>query len=216
LVRKLRDVVKGIESWAEAGSNYRSFPWRKRPTPYRVLVAELLLRRTTAAAVQRVYEDFLAAYPDLDSLSGANNAELEAVLKTIGYHKSRAIIFKEVASDLISKYGGIPDSLENLLAVKNIGLYTAAAIISLGYCRPLPMVDTNVTRVLSRVLDKKISQKEAFLALRHVLPHDYKRFNLSLLDFGASVCTYGVPLCYKCPVAKYCSYEPKSAAPTVQ
>jgi A/G-specific adenine glycosylase len=211
--KTLRKIVEGIEEWSKVSGNYRRFPWREDPDPYRVLVAELLLRRTTAAAVSRVYNDFLRTFPNLESLVGSDTKEIESKLKTLGYQKLRATIFKEVASAMILNFDGIPASLEELQSVKNIGLYTSAAIVCLGYCKPMPMVDTNITRVLSRIIAKKISQRSAFEILVKVLPEDFKRFNLSMLDFSALICRYGTPSCYMCPIANKCSYEPKTPAP---
>jgi A/G-specific adenine glycosylase len=165
-----------------------------------------LLRRTTAQAVSRIYDNFVESYPSIEHLSKANIAQLENDLKTIGYQKVRARLIKEVATELFSTYRGIPDSLEKLLSVKHIGLYTAAAIISLGYGKPLPMIDTNVIRILSRVYGSEITQKQAFDLLKVCIPSNFKEFNLGLLDFGALVCRYKNPLCNICPVRGICAY----------
>jgi len=203
-----------ILNWAE--TNTRSFSWRSKLTPYRILVAELLLRRTTAQAVDRIYESFVKKYPDLQALSGADVGVLEQDLKTIGYNVQRSKVMKEVATDIIKKFGDIPEGLEQLMSVKHIGLYTAAAVVSLGYGKPLPMVDSNIIRVIGRYYGKKMSQIQVFELLRQNMPKEHQKFNLAMLDFGALVCRYGVPLCYKCPVSTRCSCEPKTREPRFQ
>lgn len=199
-----REIVNAILEWSE--ENIREFPWRKDYSPYKVLIAELLLRRTTAQAVQRVYNEFIDSYPDLQQLSNAIIGELEDRLRTLGYHRLRAALVREVASEMLSKYQGIPDTLEKLLSIKHIGLYTAAAIMSLGYNKPLPMVDTNVLRILGRVYGRSTTQQQAFELLNGKLPVDFRRFNLALLDFGALVCRYKDPLCHICPLNNLCTY----------
>ncbi|AIC14306.1 HhH-GPD family protein [Nitrososphaera viennensis] len=203
-IDKEKEIVNTVLHWSRR--NIRDFPWRNGFSPYRVLIAELLLRRTTAQAVQRVYDEFIETYPDLQHLSKASIGELEDRLKTLGYHRLRAILIREVVSEMLSKYKGIPDTLEELLSIKHIGLYTAAAIISLGYNKPLPMVDTNVLRILGRVYGRSMTQQQAFELLKGKLPVDSRRFNLSLLDFGALVCRYKNPLCHVCPLNDSCTY----------
>jgi len=203
-----RPQVSSILEWARA--NKREFSWRRGLSPYRVLVAELLLRRTTASAVERVFEKFVTKYPDLQALSNADLLSLEEDLSTLGYHKSRSRIIKELATEMLSKYGGIPDSLGSLLSIKQLGLYTAGAILSLGYDRPAPMVDTNVLRILSRLSGSQIKQGEAYDILEDLLPQDFKGFNLSMLDFGAIMCRYKDPLCNVCPLKTSCHYSLKA------
>jgi A/G-specific adenine glycosylase len=196
--------IECLLHWAE--NNTRDFPWRKNITPYRILVAELLLRRTTASAVKRIYEPFIEKYPSLKQLSEADQAILKDDLKTIGYQQFRSSFFKDIASSLLLIFGSIPDSFEELLSVKQVGLYTAAAVSSLGYGLPLPMVDTNVIRILSRVYGKHFTQYEAFTLLKKILPKDFKKFNFALLDLGALICRYKNPLCSQCPLQHKCNY----------
>ena len=129
--RKRREIVRRTLLWGR--DNVRDFPWRRDRTPYRVLVAEIILRRTTAKAACRVYGAFLRRYPDVYTLSRADVGELEALLSAIGYHKQRALILKEVAQFVVSKYNGvIPNRREDLEAIPHVGHYTAGAVLSLG------------------------------------------------------------------------------------
>jgi A/G-specific adenine glycosylase len=208
-----RQFVDSVLIWADR--NTRDFPWRSNYSPYRVLIAELLLRRTTASAVQRVYEKFLEEYPDLEHLSHANVAELENMLSTLGYQKSRARFIREIANTMWSKYSTVPNSLEALLSIQQVGLYTAAAVISLGFNMPAPMVDSNVLRILSRIYGRHIRQDEAFRLLKDAMPRCFKEFNLALLDFGAMVCRYKNPLCGSCPMKLTCHFALEGRKRTV-
>jgi A/G-specific adenine glycosylase len=198
------EEVKSILEWGEI--NFRDFSWRQNTTPYRVLIAEILLRRTTASAADRVYKNFIEKYPDLKTLSEASEMVLASEIKGLGYNIIRSKILKEVSESLLSRYKNIPDNLDHLISVKHIGLYIAAAILSLGYNSPLPMVDSNVIRIMSRFYGKKVSQKECFHILESKLPTEFKIFNLILLDLGALICKPRYPLCTVCPIRKNCDF----------
>jgi len=202
------EEVRNILEWGE--TNFRNFPWRQNTTPYRILIAEILLRRTTAVAADRVYKKFIEKYPDLRTLSKASEMVLASEIKALGYNIIRSKILKEVSESLLSRYENIPDDLDNLISIKHIGLYIAAAILSLGYNSPLPMVDSNIIRIMSRFYGKKISQKGCFNILESKLPTEFKTFNLTLLDLGALICKPRYPLCSMCPIRKNCGFGKKS------
>ena len=206
--RRKRYFQQALLEWAK--SNLREFPWRKNRTPYRVLVAEVILRRTTSKAASRVYEEFLKRWPDVRSLASADIRELEEFLKAIGYHKQRAKILKSMANFIVSEYGGrIPNDIKLLLRIPHVGFYIAGAILSLGYGTPAPMVDSNVQRILTRVFKRHLPEKPPLRLLlslaRELLPEDrHEIFNLALLDLGALICRYDRPRCEKCPLAPLC------------
>jgi len=206
--RRKYDIRRAILEWGR--HNIRDFPWRRNRSPYKVLVSEILLRRTTASAVLRVYEAFLARYPDVWSLAKADLGELESLLKTIGYHKERALILQEIANVIVCKYGGeIPKDKDELLRIPHIGSYIAGAILSLGYGIPAAMVDSNVERIYSRVFAKSIPKKglrHAILAIAEGLvpPERHEVYNYALLDLGATVCRYDRPRCKICPLSGLC------------
>jgi A/G-specific adenine glycosylase len=198
------EEVRNILEWGQ--TSLRDFPWRQNTTPYRILIAEILLRRTTAKAAGRIYKDFVEKYPDLQTISKTSEAAIASEIKGLGYNIARSKILKEVSDSLLSRYGHIPDNLDNLLSIKHIGLYIAAAIASLGYNTPLPMVDSNVIRIMSRFYGKKVSQEKCFHILESKLPPEFKTFNLTLLDLGALICKPRYPLCNMCPIRKNCEY----------
>lgn len=203
-------IRKALLKWGE--EHYRHFTWRENRTPYSVLVSEILLKRTTASAAKRMYEEFLSTYPDLETLAKADREKLEKLLKTIGYHKRRTDILIEVASYILSRYGGqIPRSRKDLLEIPFVGPYTSGAILSLGYGIPSAMVDSNVERIIRRLFLKHLSQKKSFRIVLEIADmfapeENNQNYNFALLDFGALVCRYGTPKCKVCPINEFCDY----------
>jgi A/G-specific adenine glycosylase len=203
-------IQKGLLEWAK--KNIRQFPWRENRTPYSVLVAEVLLKRTTASAVLRIYKEFMTLYPSIVELAKADRSELEKRLLTIGYHKRRADILIHIAKYLTEEHGDqIPKTREELLEIPHVGHYTANAILSLGYGVPSAMVDSNVDRIIKRLFMEHLRQKAPLRMIQttadKLAPKDNNQFyNLALLDFGALVCRYGIPKCRICSISKSCDY----------
>jgi len=199
-----------ILRWAE--QNLRDFPWRKNPTPYVTLITEVLLRRTTASAVLRIYPAFMREYDDPKRIAAVEETELASALSTIGYHKQRARILKAIAKYLIEKFNGtVPCSKESLLEIPHVGSYTAGAILSLGCGQPSAMVDTNVERIYGRVFLSHLPKRGRKrliepIASMYVPPDKHQTYNFALLDLAALICTYGIPRCGKCPVKGLCDY----------
>jgi A/G-specific adenine glycosylase len=203
-------IAIALQQWSQ--NALRDFPWRKNITPYKILVAEFLLKRTTATAVNRVFEDFIRLYPSLEALSTADSNELSQFLKTLGYHKERSKTIKEAAQFIMDKYNGkIPKDRESLIGIPNIGPYTAGAILSLGFGIKAPMKDSNVNRILQRVFFKNLPKRSVNRILMEVAQEivpktNYQIFNLALIDLGASVCTYRKANCKICPLKDVCDY----------
>lgn len=196
--------------WAE--THFRCFPWREAPTPYSVLVAETLLRRTTASAVSKLFNAFILQYPDIQKLAEADRDKLEKLLLKVGYNKQRARILIEIAQFAVNHYNcQIPGDKKMLLKIPHVGDYTANAIMSLGYGIPSAMVDSNVSRIIKRVFKSQLPEKVSLKTIQTVAdmlaPQEgNQRYNLTLLDFGALICTYGIPKCTICPLNQICDY----------
>jgi A/G-specific adenine glycosylase len=189
--------------------NYRDFLWRQNRTPYRVLVSEILLKRTTAPAAADLYPKFIALYPTVESLAKADRKELETLLARIGYHRKRADILIEVAKCILGRHGGeIPKTKEALLEIPNIGPYTAAAVLTLGYGTPSAMVDSNVERIIKRLFLRFDPKPRAVREMAEILAPESENqaYSFALLDLGALVCRYGVPKCNICPIRDLCDY----------
>ena len=201
----------------------RDLPWRKQAnlTPYRILVAELLLKRTTAAAAARSYLAFLTEYPDLESLCATTTARLEARFAQVGLHRQRAKSTSNLARYLTEQHQStLPDLLEDLLRVPSIGPYSARAILSFGFDKPNAVVDSNVQRIFRRFHgvqpseSNKISDDQALVD--QLLPiHAHRQFNFAMIDLGSLVCRPVSPDCQRCPLSETCNYRSVGSASSV-
>lgn len=189
----------------------RVLPWRENPTPYRVWVSEIMLQQTRVEAVKPYYERFLSAFPTVEDLAKAPVDRVLKMWEGLGYY-NRVRNLQKGAQVVMERYGGqVPASFEELRSLPGIGDYTAGAIASIAFQIPVPAVDGNVLRVISRVLcrrdnilDPKVKgrmEKE----IREILPKRVGDFNQSLMELGAMVCLPGgPPKCLLCPLGKIC------------
>lgn len=128
----------------------RAYPWRARPTPYRVLVSEIMLHQTQASRVEPVFAAFVRRWPSARALAAASRAEVVKAWSGLGYNR-RAVALHEAARVIVAEHGGrVPRSLGALRRLPGVGPYTAAAVASIAFGEPVPLVDTNVRRVLAR------------------------------------------------------------------
>lgn len=216
---KAKPFVEELTEWGK--SNCREFPWREEArSPYEVFIAEMLLRRTTAEAVEPVYREFLERYPDLSALSSADKDELAELLQPLGLHNKRAKALRDITSQLV--FSGIPETEEKLLDLPHVGPYVANATLCFGYGKRRPIVDANVARIYSRVfgfdvMDEQLHEDNYLWDFAEsLLPaEDYQSYNLALLDFGAKLCTAQSPNCTSCFANDYCVYfSEREAEPT--
>lgn len=192
--------------------NRRLFPWRSERDPYKVLIAELMLQRTQAKQVARVFKNFIDAFPTLDDAVTADPQKVSFILKPLGLkHRIPRIIhvLKKIA---VEYHGKIPDDYHRLISIPGIGRYIASAILCFGYGKSVPVVDVNVVRVLSRFFGITSSKRRphtdpAFWNLsRELIPENKgPEFNEALIDFAAMVCTKD-PRCSTCPLSQACHY----------
>ena len=212
---------KGPSSFADrvlkwADKNFSDFPWRQHRSPYEILVAEVLLKRTTASAAARVYDDFLLRFPSLQDIASAPDEELVKALSSVGLQRQRARSMKHLAGWLLSQHNGsIPSDLEGLLEVPGLGDYSAAAILSFGYGVPAAVLDANVERILLRVFSNTMLPRPSWTLLRelaqHLLPKEgHREYNYGLLDLGRLICRYAGPRCGECPLASICDFYNRS------
>src|SRR6185436_5567502 len=208
-----KDFHRSLLSWYTRCR--RDLPWRvarkhatsERPDPYYVLVSEAMLQQTQVATVIPYFNRFMAAYPTLRDLAGANEQEILRLWQGLGYY-SRARCLLGTAKILVDqKNGEIPSTVEELLELPGIGRYTAGAIASLAFETRAPIVDGNVARVLSRLdLIREASKESLWTRAEEILPQ--KRigdFNSALMELGATICTPRAPKCLLCRVQKHCA-----------
>ena len=189
----------------------RDLPWRKTRDPYRVLVSEVMLQQTQVARVTEYYPRFLARFPDLETLASARPKAVRDAWDGLGYY-ARARNLHALAKQVSGAGGQVPEDPEELIKLPGVGPYTAGAVASFAYEKPVPAVDTNVARVLRRVFLGTDGQRNTYDArLRRlaaaIVPKDGKRawrFNQAMMELGALVCTARRPKCGECPVQQGC------------
>ena len=201
---------KRLISWGE--QNLRNYPWRETSDPYSILIAEFLLQRTDAAQVLPIYEVFLARYSTVEKLAIAEVEALTQLLQPLGLF-SRAERLSQTAKIIVGKHRGkIPESERELLKLPGIGRYTARAICSQAFGQPSAVLDTNVARILERFFGieggrVKSRCKILWSQAEAIAPDtEVGRWNLTLLDFGAIICTARNPHCSECPLSQRCPW----------
>ncbi|WP_056934145.1 HhH-GPD family protein [Thermococcus barophilus] len=210
--RKVRFFVENLLKWYTKYG--RDFPWRKSKNPYHILIAELMLQRTKASQVERVYLEFIEEFPDLVSLSKASQDRVRQYFSKLGLEwRARKVI--ALAKILVNKYQGeIPCDRDELLSLPGIGEYISAAILSFACNIPIAVVDSNVVRVLSRYFgitpkgegrrDRRILQLASM-----ILPKEnHREYNFAIIDFASEICTPKNPKCFMCPLREMCSAFP--------
>ncbi|MHA1569502.1 MAG: A/G-specific adenine glycosylase [Alphaproteobacteria bacterium] len=189
----------------------RDLPWRNRPTPYRVWVAEIMAQQTQLQTVVPYFARFIKRFPTVAALAAAPIDDVLALWSGLGYYR-RARDLHHAAQILMEQHGGkLPRETETLMRLPGIGRYTAGAIASIAYRQPTPVLDGNVIRVLARLFDVADDTNKAAtrnrlweLAALLVPADDPRAFNEGLMELGALICTPQSPDCPMCPVVKHC------------
>lgn len=202
--------VADLLAWFRA--NPRPMPWRGHPDPYAVWVSEIMLQQTQVDTVRPYFARFLEAFPTLQALAAADDAPLLKAWEGLGYY-TRARNLRKAARVVIDAHGGrLPQTAAALRALPGIGDYTAAAIASICFREPIPVVDGNVARVFARrnLLDgdfRKPAPRRALAAwLTSFIAEsdDPGAFNQAMMDLGARVCLPRSPACLLCPLRPDC------------
>ncbi|MDE2058843.1 MAG: A/G-specific adenine glycosylase [candidate division NC10 bacterium] len=193
----------------------RDLPWRKTSDPYKILVSEMMLQQTQVDRVVPKYQEFLRKYPTLQELAGASVSDVEATWRPLGYN-IRPVRLHTIAQEAVGRHGGkIPASLQALQAFKGIGRYTAGAVMSFAFRQDVPILDTNVKRLLQRVFlgpmrrSGSKSVKRLWDLSEALIPKGKAYdFNQAMMDFGALICTARKPNCRICPMQPLCISYP--------
>ncbi len=219
------DAVKARVAFREALAawflkNGKDYPWRRTREPYAILISEVMLQQTQIATVlgRNFYRRFLETFPDVESLAAADDEPLLKAWEGLGYYR-RVRMLRETARALIAEHGGkFPEELEALMKLPGVGRYTAGALRAFAFDLPSVVVDGNVARVLSRVMDftdpvddtagqKRIWEWAGLLAD----PERPRVYNSAVMELGQTFCRPGVPDCLGCPVSGFCkTREPES------
>ncbi len=206
----LNQVTAPLLAWYD--THARILPWREDVTPYRVWVSEVMLQQTRVEAVKPYFTRFTDALPTVQALADCEEDRLLKLWEGLGYY-NRARNLKKAARIVTERYGGeLPADYKALLTLPGIGPYTAGAIASIAFNQPVPAVDGNVLRVLTRVsaddsdILRAAVRSEAETRLAEVIPEGRaSAFNQALMELGATVCLpNGEPLCDRCPWQTLC------------
>lgn len=189
----------------------RDLPWRRTTDPYPIWLSEVILQQTRVDQGLAYWQRFMDHYPSVADLAAAEEDKVLKLWQGLGYY-SRARNLLTAARQVVERHGGhFPNDHSALLQLKGVGDYTAAAIASIAFGSPEPVVDGNVYRVLSRLLlistpidstaGKREFRERAAELLDAQAPGDH---NQALMELGATVCTPRKPLCHQCPLADKC------------
>lgn len=204
------EFAQELLSWYD--KNRRILPWREDPQPYKVWVSEIMLQQTRVEAVKVYFERFIEKLPDITALAEAEEETLLKLWEGLGYY-NRVRNMQKAARKIVEEYGGtMPHTFELLETLPGIGRYTAGAIASIAFGYPVPAVDGNVLRVMSRltmnegdVLNQKV-KKQIEDQVREKIPAERAGdFTQAMIELGAIVCVpNGQPHCAKCPLEASC------------
>jgi A/G-specific adenine glycosylase len=196
-------------------SRARPLGWRRTSDPYAILVSEIMLQQTQVARVEPAWRAFLARFPSVRALASAPLADVLTAWRGLGYNR-RAVSLHRCATAIVQLHSGVvPDDLLALRALPGIGDYTARAVLAFAFGLPAAPVDTNVARVLARLvagrpLGKPETQRiaDGFLGFS-----DPATWSHALMDFGAAVCTARAAKCHECPLAGTCAWRGEGPDP---
>mgnify|MGYP000486180775 CR=1 FL=1 len=209
-------IVQILLAWYDEYK--RTLPWRKNYphiNPYFTWLSEIMLQQTTVATVIPYFYTFIKKWPTLSELAAAKRDDVLHSWQGLGYY-NRAHKLHECSILLSKEYNNIfPKSYDELIKLPGIGPYTAAAISAIAFNKPIPVVDGNVERLISRLyalqIPKKHLKKKASEILKDFpLKHRPGDIAQSMMDFANSICTASKPKCLICPLKRYCKAYQKA------
>ena len=193
----------------------RDLPWRRPGVDaWAVLVSEVMLQQTPVARVEPLWREWLARWPTPSALAAASPAEVIRAWGKLGYPR-RALRLREAAAAIAERHGDVvPASVPELEALPGVGTYTARAVACFGYGQRQPVVDTNVRRVVARLVHGRAEAANARTSdladIAALAPEDDARavrFSVAIMELGALVCVAGTPRCGACPVRDRCAWR---------
>ena len=199
----------------------RDLPWR-RPgvSAWQILVSEFMLQQTPVARVEPIWRDWIARWPTPSATAAASQAHVLRAWGKLGYPR-RAKRLHECATTIATDHGDeVPDDVDTLLTLPGVGVYTARAVACFAYGRRVPVVDTNVRRVVARAVHGRADSPASVRDLADVealLPNDERapRFSVAVMELGATVCTARSPKCGICPLGS-CAWRSAGYPPATK
>lgn len=205
----MQDLASSLLSWYH--SYRRDLHWRLHPSPYRIWLSEIILQQTRVAQGTPYYMKFIEHYPTVTDLANADEEEVLKLWQGLGYY-SRARNLLAAARQIRDDFNGsFPDNYQDLLTLKGVGPYTAAAIASIAFNEKVPVVDGNVMRVMARLfeihdpMNEKHGLSQVQQGMESLIPADNPGdFNQAVMELGAMICSPTNPACLHCPVNTSC------------
>lgn len=180
------------------------------------LLAVLLSARTTDKQVLKAFPGFRKKFPDWESIVRADVGDVAKTINTIGLYLSKARAIKALAQKILTEFDGkVPRTMEELVTLPGVGRKTASCVLCYVYGVPAIAVDTHVFRIVRRLGWTKATTPERVESeLKALVPKtQWNNINRSMVRFGRDICVAGTPKCWRCPVAKWCAYTPKTPKP---
>ena len=207
---KHSEIAPLLLDWWDEG--HADLPWRASKDPYRIWVSEIMLQQTQIATVIPYYESWMARFPTVADLAAADLSDVLKLWEGLGYY-SRARNLHHAAQSVMQDFGGmLPQSAKELQQLKGIGRYSAGAIASIAYGESVAVLDGNVIRVLSRLVDlpddtTQTKTKNALWDLAEALVPAERAgdYNQAVMELGQRLCQTTTPKCHHCPLAAHCS-----------
>lgn len=191
--------------------NTRSMPWKGEKDPYKVWLSEIILQQTRVEQGLHYYARFVKAFPNIHKLARASKSRVFKLWEGLGYYTRCRNLMETARHISITLQGQFPDSYSEILKLKGVGPYTAAAISSFAYGLPYPVIDGNVYRILARVSGtyKPIDSSKGKLFFERLANELFDKehpseYNQAIMDFGATVCKPSKPDCPNCVFQKTC------------
>ena len=205
-IARIRD---GLFAWFQ--EHARDLPWRRTRDPYAILVSEVMLQQTQVDRVLPYYTRFLERFPTVEDLANAATSDVIRIWSGLGYNR-RAVNLQRAARAVVDEFGGsFPDDPADLKKLPGIGAYTAGAIAAFAHERDVAFLDTNMRRVVSRVIfgTESARESDAIEAAGALVPPGHGwTWNQALIEFGALQCTARRPACIICPLRDDCAAYP--------
>jgi A/G-specific adenine glycosylase len=192
----------------------RDLPWRRTRNPWHVLVSEVMLQQTSVARVLPKFEAFINEFPAPHDLASAPLGDALRLWSGLGYPR-RCRNLREAARVLHEEFNGeFPESVDVLLTLPGVGQYTSRAVLAFAFEHDVAVVDTNVSRVLSRLEGRALKAKELQVLADSFVPQGLGwEWNQVMMDFGARHCTARQPQCAQCPLRQLCVWKGEGVDP---
>ncbi|MDP2174647.1 MAG: A/G-specific adenine glycosylase [Bacteroidota bacterium] len=202
-------IVFDILKWYE--KNFRTLPWRETKDPYKIWLSEVILQQTQVIQGLSYYDKFIQKFPNIFSLAEASEEDILKNWQGLGYYSRARNLHKTAKIVSETHMGKFPETLEDIIKLPGIGLYTSAAILSMAFEKKHPVLDGNVFRFISRLYAIEIAidepkNRKYFIDILTEMMEGQKPsvFNNAMMEMGAMICKPQNPDCNNCPVERFC------------